>query len=88
MPIENDNITNADESKRLPDSNPSPVKGPKSDYDEVAKPDLGGSPLQAQEADFLDHEHEGKFSEGNIAAEDEEDTTQLDGSNANNLRTK
>ncbi|WP_205499891.1 hypothetical protein [Rufibacter psychrotolerans] len=88
MPIENNNITNADESKRLPDSNPSPFTGAKTEDDQVAKPDLGGSPLQAQEADFLDHEPEGRLAEGNVAAEDEEDTTELDGSNANNLRTK
>ncbi|WP_181304043.1 hypothetical protein [Rufibacter sp. XAAS-G3-1] len=88
MPIENDNITNADESKRLPDDNPTPVKGAPAHHDETAKPDLGGSRLQAIEADFLDQEPEGRFSEGNVAAEDEEDTTNLDGSNANNLRTK
>ncbi|ALJ01470.1 hypothetical protein DC20_14465 [Rufibacter tibetensis] len=87
MPIENDDITNADESKRLPDENPKPVKGAYKDYPE-GKPDLGGSRLEAIEADHLDHEHEGRFAEGNIAAKDEEDTTELDGSNANNLRTK
>ncbi|KAA3436866.1 hypothetical protein [Rufibacter hautae] len=88
MPIQNNNITNSDESKRLPDENPDPVKGSKTEDDQTAKPDLGGSRLQAIEADFLDHEPEGRFSEGNVAAEDEEDTTELDGSNANNLRTK
>ncbi|MBC3540088.1 hypothetical protein ACFSC6_17005 [Rufibacter sediminis] len=88
MPIENDNITNSDESKRLPDDNPTPMKGAKTEDDAIAKPDLGGSRLQAMEADFLDPEPEGRFSEGNVAAEDEEDTTRLDGSNANNLRTK
>ncbi|GGK86843.1 hypothetical protein ACD591_18350 [Rufibacter glacialis] len=87
MPIENDNITNADESRRLPDENPTPMKGAKKDYPE-GKPDLGGSPLEAIEADHLDSEPEGRLAEGNVAAEDEEDTTRLDGSNANNLRTK
>ncbi|MFB9864608.1 hypothetical protein EFA69_05265 [Rufibacter immobilis] len=88
MPIEKDIITNSDESKKLPDENPQPTTGGNSEYDQTAKPDMGGSKLQAIESDYLDQEPEGKFSEGNVAAEDEEDTTELDGSNANNLRTK
>jgi hypothetical protein len=88
MPINKDIITNSDEAKRLPDENPTPTTSGNSEYDQVAKPDLGGSPLQAIEADYLDQEPEGSRAEGNVAAEDEEDTAKLDGSNANNLRTK
>lgn len=88
MPIENDNITNSDESKRLPDQNPDPVTGPQTEGEKIAKPDFGGSKAQATQADFLDTEAEGTIAEGNVAAADEEDTYNLDGSNANNLRTK
>ncbi len=41
-----------------------------------------------QETDELDKNYEGTRDAGNVAAEDEEDTNALDGSNANNLRTK
>ena len=67
-PFEKDKITNSDESKRLPDDNPEPVEGMKTDN--------------------LDTEPEGNIEEGNVAAKKEENTRKLDGSNANNLRTK
>ena len=76
MPKEDDIITNADESKRLPDENPEPLEG-------VKKDEIETSPV-----DIMDNEHEGKEEGGNIAAKSEEDTRKLDGSNANNLRTK
>ena len=41
-----------------------------------------------QETDELDTHYEGVREAGNIAAEDEKETDKLDGSNANNLRTK
>ncbi|GAA4302844.1 hypothetical protein [Nibribacter koreensis] len=88
MPIDQDMITNSDESKKLPDSNPSPTTGNHSEAENIAKPDIGGDPLQAKETDYLDTEPEGEQSEGNVAARNEEDTHNLDGSNANNLRTK
>ncbi|WP_377131182.1 hypothetical protein [Rufibacter roseus] len=88
MPIENDNITNADESKRLPDENPTPNEGHQSTGEEIAKPDRGGSKIQAQETDYFDPAPEGSKEVGNIGAENEEDAWKLDGSNANNLRTK
>ena len=67
-PDDKDQITNADESKRLPDDNPEPLEDIKTDE--------------------LDLKPEGTVAEGNVAAEKEEDTRKLDGSNANNLRTK
>ena len=67
-PDDKDQITNADESKRLPDDNPEPLEGVKTDD--------------------LDLNPEGTVSEGNVAAKEEEDTRKLDGSNANNMRTK
>lgn len=67
-PFEKDKITNSDESKRLPDDNPEPVEGMKTDN--------------------LDPEPEGNIEEGNVAAKKEEDTRKVDGSNANNMRTK
>ncbi|RAU81554.1 hypothetical protein [Pontibacter arcticus] len=71
MPGEDDIITNADESKRLPDENPEPLEGTKT-----------------ESTDILDQEYEGKEEAGNVAAKDEADTRKLDGSNANNMRTK
>ncbi|MGV3639430.1 MAG: hypothetical protein ACO1NZ_02855 [Adhaeribacter sp.] len=41
-----------------------------------------------QENDELDKTYEGSREAGNVAAEEESDTDALDGSNANNLRTK
>ncbi|MDB5262599.1 MAG: hypothetical protein JWQ14_1880 [Adhaeribacter sp.] len=41
-----------------------------------------------QETDELDNRYEGVREGGNVAAEDEKETDKLDGSNANNLRTK
>lgn len=38
--------------------------------------------------DIFDREYEGKEDVGNVGAENEWDTEQLDGSTANNLRTK
>ena len=67
-PDENDQMTNSDESKKLPDDNPEPLEGIKTDD--------------------LDLKPEGNIAEGNVAAKKEEDTRKLDGSNANNLRTK
>ena len=67
-PDDKDFITNSDESKRVPDDNPEPLEGIKTDD--------------------LDLKPEGNIAEGNVAAKKEEDTRQLDGSNANNLRTK
>lgn len=70
-PREEDIITNADESKRLPDENPEPLTGTKKD-----------------ETDITERGFEGKEEGGNAAAKLEEDTRELDGSNANSLRTK
>lgn len=67
-PEGSDPITNADESKKLPDDNP--------------------EPLESTKTDELDLKPEGTVAEGNVAAKDEEETRNLDGSNANNLRTK
>ncbi|MBW7468833.1 hypothetical protein ABID22_003522 [Pontibacter aydingkolensis] len=75
-PKEDDIITNADESKRLPDENPEPLKGVKKDE------------VETKSVDIMDNEHEGKEEGGNVAAKDEKTTRELDGSNANNLRTK
>lgn len=69
-PLEEESITNADESKKLPDDNPDPLQGNQTD------------------TDIFDREYEGKEDAGNIGAENEWDTEQLDGSTANNLRTK
>jgi hypothetical protein len=41
-----------------------------------------------QEADEMDKTYEGSRDAGNVAAEDETETNALDGSNANNMRTK
>ncbi len=41
-----------------------------------------------QETDELDTAYEGTREAGNIAAADEKNTNNLDGSNMNNLRTK
>ncbi|AKD05520.1 hypothetical protein PKOR_04700 [Pontibacter korlensis] len=70
-PNEKDIITNADESKRLPDENPEPLTGTKK-----------------KETDILETGFEGKEAGGNAAAKNEDDTRELDGSNANTLRTK
>lgn len=78
-PKEDDIITNADESKRLPDENPEPLEGVKKDEVEIKYP---------KTEDILENEPEGREEGGNVAAKDEEDTRKLDGSNANNLRTK
>ncbi|WP_162428504.1 hypothetical protein [Pontibacter pudoricolor] len=78
-PGEDDIITNADEGKRLPDENPEPLEGVKKDEVEIKSP---------KSEDILDPEPEGKEVGGNVAAKDEKDTRELDGSNANNLRTK
>lgn len=54
-------------------------------------PDENPEPLtgvKKEQTDFLDSEPEGKEEGGNVAAKNEEDTRKLDGSNANNLRTK
>ena len=67
-PDDKDQITNSDESNKLPDDNPEPLEGIKTDD--------------------LDLKPEGNIAEGNVAAKNEEDTRKLDGSNANNLRTK
>ncbi|WP_192820210.1 hypothetical protein [Rufibacter sp. LB8] len=88
MPIEKDKITNSDESQKLPDQNPSPTSGNQSEAEEIAKPDRGGSGTEAQETDYLDTAPEGTKAAGNVAAAEEKDTWELDGSNANNLRTK
>jgi hypothetical protein len=70
-PKEDDIITNADESKRLPDENPEPLTHTKK-----------------ESVDILETGFEGKEDGGNAAAKNEIDTRKLDGSNANNLRTK
>lgn len=70
-PREDDFITNSEESDRLPDENPEPLEGTKT-----------------EDHDILDTEHEGVEEGGNVAAKEEEDTRKLDGSNANNMRTK
>jgi hypothetical protein len=41
-----------------------------------------------QENDEMDKDYEGTRDAGNVAAADETDTDSLDGSNANNMRTK
>jgi len=54
-------------------------------------PDESPEPLtgmKKEEVDILDKVYEGKEKAGNVAAKTEEDTRKLDGSNANNLRTK
>ncbi|MCP2045707.1 hypothetical protein [Pontibacter sp. HSC-36F09] len=54
-------------------------------------PDENPEPLEGvkkEEHDILDSEPEGTEEGGNVAAKNEEDTRKLDGSNANNLRTK
>lgn len=54
-------------------------------------PDENPEPLtgtKKSEVDIMDNTYEGKEVGGNVAAEKEEDTRKLDGSNANNLRTK
>jgi hypothetical protein len=53
--------------------------------DEAPEP-LTGTKMESH--DILDNEPEGKEEGGNVAAKDEKDTRDLDGSNANNLRTK
>lgn len=53
--------------------------------DENPEP-LEGTKLEKQ--DLIEPEAEGKEVGGNAAAKNEEDTRKLDGSNANNLRTK
>ena len=78
-PKEDDMITNADESKRLPDENPEPLEGVKKDEVEIKQP---------KQTDIMDNKREGKEIAGNVAAKDPEDTEELDGSNANNLYTK
>ncbi|QNF33699.1 hypothetical protein HUW51_13580 [Adhaeribacter swui] len=47
-------------------------------------------PLQSNQTntDVFDREYEGKEQAGNVGAENEWDAEQLDGSTANNLRTK
>ncbi|MEJ8758625.1 hypothetical protein WG947_16540 [Pontibacter sp. H259] len=47
---------------------------------------LTGTKMESH--DILDNEPEGKEEGGNVAAKDEKDTREVDGSNANNLRTK
>ncbi len=88
MPIEKDIITNSDEGKRLPDDTPTPNEASQSEDDEIAKPDLEGTKSQAKETDYLDLEPEGTKAAGNVAAGTEKGARQLDGSNANSLRTK
>ncbi|MBX0333986.1 hypothetical protein K3G39_12135 [Pontibacter sp. HSC-14F20] len=54
-------------------------------------PDENPEPLEGvkkEERDIIDAEPEGVEEGGNVAAKKEEDTRKLDGSNANNLRTK
>ena len=54
-------------------------------------PDENPEPLtgtKKEETDILETGFEGKEEGGNAAAKNEEDTRQLDGSNANTLRTK
>ena len=67
-PDDKNQVTNADESKKLPDANP--------------------EPFQTTQTDEVDLKPEGTIAEGNVAAKTEEETRQLDGSNANNMRTK
>lgn len=54
-------------------------------------PDENPEPLEGtkmEKTDIMESEVEGKEVGGNAAAKEEEDTRKLDGSNANNLRTK
>jgi len=46
------------------------------------------SESQLAENDEIDKNYEGNRDAGNVAATDEKGTNKLDGSNANNLRTK
>ncbi len=67
-PKPDQNITNTDDSHKLPDANPDPLDG--------------------NQTDVFDPEYEGREEAGNVGAETEWDAEQLDGSNANNIRTK
>ncbi|MDX5345940.1 MAG: hypothetical protein LPK19_01725 [Hymenobacteraceae bacterium] len=52
-------------------------------------PEENPEPLkETMKSDEFDQEPEGKEQEGNVAAKTESQTRKLDGSNANNLRTK
>lgn len=69
-PLEDEPITNADESKVISNDSPDPLQSHQTD------------------TDVFDREYEGKEEVGNVGAENEWDAEQLDGSTANNLRTK
>lgn len=78
--LQEDNIiTNSDESRRLPDNNPEPLTHTKLE---------SHNKKEMYSEDINETEPEGKEEAGNVAAKTEEDTRKLDGSNANNLRTK
>ncbi|MDX5482867.1 MAG: hypothetical protein LPK07_14400 [Hymenobacteraceae bacterium] len=51
-PKEEDIITNADESKRLPDENPEPLKGAQKEEVDIERPEEGGNtpPKKEQES--------------------------------------
>ena len=51
-------------------------------------PGLNSNIQPPQETDELDTSYEGVIEGGNVAAADENETNNLDGSNVNNLRTK
>ncbi|WP_051359970.1 hypothetical protein [Adhaeribacter aquaticus] len=69
---------------------PNPISPDKiTNADESKKlPGTNAEIKSPQETDELDKSYEGVREGGNVAAEDETGTDALDGSNANNLRTK
>ena len=73
-----------------PNPSPNPIEPDKiTNADESKELPGTNSTIQSpQETDELDTRYEGVQEAGNIAAEDEKETDKLDGSNANNLRTK
>ena len=73
-----------------PNPTPNPIEPDKITNADESKelPGVNSSIQSPRETDELDTRYEGVREAGNIAAEDEKETDKLDGSNANNLRTK
>jgi hypothetical protein len=76
--------------KNNPDPNPNPIEPDKITNADESKelPGVNTEIQPPQETDEKDTSYEGVVEAGNVAAPDEFLTEQLDGSNANNLRTK
>lgn len=73
-----------------PNSSPNPIEPDKITNADESKT-LPGQNTEIQsprQTDELDTDYEGIREAGNVAAQDEKQTNNLDGSNANNLRTK